>query len=114
MNRRQLIAAAPAAFLSGPAPASGMSPMEVKYREVIQIRDIVESGIRLHGMQDEEADALMIRAFEIADEMIDMPSREPMDLIYKIMGYTMDGAHEITAGEQGERIWSEARALVAA
>ncbi|NPD15771.1 hypothetical protein HOY34_11210 [Xinfangfangia sp. D13-10-4-6] len=61
---------------------------------------------------DENGDRWCMATFKLADDILDIPSEGPMDLIWKIMAYSYHGQHEIGDGARGEEIWAEARALV--
>ncbi|SIS86932.1 hypothetical protein [Paracoccus saliphilus] len=109
MNRRQLIAAAPATLIAGSAVSGTVTPIEATYREIVRLRAIQNAD----GLSDDQVDAWGDKVMELADGIIDMPSQGPMDFIYKIMGYTLDGEHELDQSHLGKRLWVEARALVA-
>jgi len=52
--------------------------------------------------------------FVLADEMLDVPSDGPMDLIYKLMAYTLGGETDPLSGVHGYKIYAEARTLIEA
>ena len=108
MNRRQLIAAAPAAFLAAPVVSDVVTPIEATYREIMRLRALQNA----RGLPDDRVDALGDEVMKLSDCIIDMPSQDPMDFIYKVMGYTINGEHELDQGPLGERLWAEARSMV--
>ena len=43
---------------------------------------------------------------------IDLPARNADDMLRKIMGYTINGDHDLSEGDRAQRIFAEARALL--
>jgi len=57
-------------------------------------------------------DALSASALALADDVVNTPSHESRDLIYKMMAYTFFGEHAPCDGPLGESIYAEAREWV--
>lgn len=118
MNRRALLKALPAVAAAGiPAvalsgeilPPLNETPIAAMYHRMMQLH---READRI-GRSTDEAQALDDQMMELADQIVDLPIRGPMDLIYKIMGHTVNGDHDLGDCPRGKDIWAEARALVA-
>lgn len=118
VSRRNLLAAAPfmglAAAMTGATPVMGHTetPVMRKYAEWKRSHEAWIADMDRDG-SDENNDRWCQATYALADEIVDIPCVGPMDFVFKLMGYTFDGAHEVGAGSKGEMIWAEARALVA-
>lgn len=113
MNRRQLIAAAPAAFLAGPALSLDMLPSDNSqiaemHREITRLQAISSD----REMSEQEVDTAVASMMELADRITEIPARNTHEMLLKIMGQTVNGDHEISGGPNAEALWSEAIALV--
>ncbi len=119
MNRRDILAAAPAAGLAAmvagalPAVAMAETPVRQAYLAWKHSFDGWTADME-RDSSDENSDRWCMATFRLADDILDIPSEGPMDLIWKIMAYSFHGQHEIGDGDRGEQIWTEARALVGA
>lgn len=116
MNRRQLIAAAPAAFLAGPTLlGSGEilppinSQIAEMHREITRLQAIASD----REMSEQEVDATVAHMMELADRITEIPARNTHEMLLKFMGQTVNGDHEISGGPNADALWSEACALVA-
>lgn len=95
------------------AQAATETPVQLKYGEWKRSRDDWMADMERDG-SDENGDRWCAATYRLADEILDIPSEGPMDLIYKMMAYTFHGQHEVGDGQKGEKLWAEARALVGA
>lgn len=111
MNRRDLLRAAPAALAVSalPAAASAETPIMAAYREIIRLRDLMDSD---HTLSDEEHSQLTDTMFGLADDIVDLPSQSPTDFAYKLMGHTLNGDHCSCCCPGHEKLKAEARALI--
>lgn len=90
-------------------PRTSESPIAILHREIVKRRAFLSSD---HGLSEEAFDAYNMETVKLADQILDLPARNPDDMLRKIMGYTINGDHDLSEGEAAERIFAEARALV--
>ncbi|NPD15801.1 hypothetical protein HOY34_11370 [Xinfangfangia sp. D13-10-4-6] len=119
IDRRQLLAAGPAAglaaLIAGAVPVEAMAETPVQQAYLAWKRSFDGWTADMErDSSDENGDRWCMATFKLADDILDIPSEGPMDLIWKIMAYSYHGQHEIGDGARGEEIWAEARALVGA
>lgn len=112
MNRRAILLGMPALGATLPCGLAAMPESEVaaKYREWKGCADLFDADDE--GRTEAQSSALADTMFRLADEILDLPSRGPMDLIYKLMAYTLDGSTDPLDGEHGHKIYAEARAML--
>lgn len=116
MNRRSLLKALPAAVVAGAAPAAALcvvpqeSPIAALHREIVRRHAFLNSD---HGLSEEDFDSYNIETVAMADQIVDLPARNADDMLRKIMGYTINGDHDLSETDAARRIFAEARALVA-
>lgn len=114
MKRRDLMRLAPAALVVGASPAALAAVTVEESAIAAMLREITRRSAALdanHGMSDSDFDAASNALMKLADAIIDIPARDADDMLRKIMGYTVNGAHDISDGPAAEKIWAEARAL---
>lgn len=115
MKRRDVLTAGAVTLVAPLAPmaaqAATETPVMRKYAEWKRSRDDWMADLN-RDPSDENSDRWCAATFKLADEILGIPSECPMDFIYKLMAYTFHGQHEIGDGQNGEKLWAEARALV--
>lgn len=122
MNRRALIGSAPIAALAAALSAGNVdqaiaavfdahdTPIIAAYREIERINATVSE--QNSSMDEDELDRMTSEMMALADKIVDMPIQGPLDFVFKVMGYTINGEHEIGDGPRASEIWAEARKLV--
>lgn len=111
MNRRSLLSALPAVLAAGAVPAVAVAaetPIAAMHREITRLQAISSD----RNVSPETADEACDRMMELANAIVDLPATTADDLLRKIMGYTVNGNHELDSGSA--QIWDEARALIIA
>ncbi|QRZ13743.1 hypothetical protein JWJ88_03505 [Paracoccus methylovorus] len=112
MNRRALLKAMPAALVAGAAPAVAVAdeetPIAAMYREIIRLREVACD----RSLPEAEGDAACDQMMDLANDIVDLPARDADDFLRKVLGYTVNGDHEIGDGPKAAEIWAEARALI--
>lgn len=113
MNRREILTAVPAALVAGAHPAVPRKDETPVVRAYQKWRRLKDRWCAADGVTDDESNAWCDIVNEAGRAVVDAPSESAMDLIYKLIAHTHDGDHDISEADGGERIWEEARALVA-
>lgn len=113
MNRRTVLVGLPAAGLS--LPGAGLasareSRVAATYREWRLIFN--EVNAEPSNLSRREDELLSAQVFQLADEILDIPSDGSLDLIYKLMAYTLDGTTDPSDGARGYKIYDEAREVI--
>ena len=65
-----------------------------------------------HGLSEDDFEAYNMETVALADRIVDLPARNADDMLRKIMGYTINGDHDLSEGDRAQRIFAEARALL--
>lgn len=94
----------------GRPPRTGESPIAALHREIVRRNTFLNGD---HGLSEEEFDAYNMETVALADRIVDLPARNADDMLRKIMGYTINGDHDLSEGDRAQRIFAEARALLA-
>ncbi len=111
MNRRSLLVTLPAALAVGAAPAVALpeSPIATLHREITRRQALMDGD---HGMSDDEFEDFNMATVDLAEQIVDLPARNTDDMLRKIMGYTINGDHDLSETKAAHCIWAEARALL--
>lgn len=87
----------------------GPTPIERMYREISQLRQkLNDDSFKLTESERTQANARMIH---LANQIAEMPAQDPADFLFKLMGHTVDGDHEVGDCGKPEKIWPEGRSL---
>lgn len=112
-NRRSLLAAAPALGLLAAVPAiatAAPSLIAEMHRKITRAQELLNSPG--NGLTDAQADMICDRMMEMANAIIDVPAENATDMLRKILGYTVNGDHDLGQGAEAAKIIAEARALI--
>lgn len=113
MNRRAFIAAAPAVALAGPVAAEAETPVAALYRE-LEAAGAAEDAAYARDEPDEVIDIYAEIRRDIEQRLMAEPCQDARDFVIKVVAYTGFGIFALPGREEGDALWAEARALVAA
>ena len=85
------------------------SPIASLHREIVRRHAFLNGD---HGLSEEEFDAYNMETVALADQIVDIPARNADDMLRKIMGYTINGDHELSGIGVADHFFNEARALI--
>lgn len=91
------------------AEKAGDSPIAALHREIVSRHALLNGD---HGLSEDEFEARNMETVALADQIADLPAHNADDMLRKIMGYSINGDHDLGDGPRGKDIWAEARALV--
>lgn len=97
-----------AEFAAQKAAKAGDSPIAALHREIIRRNAFLKGD---HGLSEDEFEAHNMETVALADQIVDLPAKNADDMLRKIMGYCINGDHDLGDGPRGKDIWAEARAL---
>lgn len=87
----------------------GPTPIERMYREISQLRHKLNNDSRELTHSERARDNA--RMIHLANQIAEMPAQDPADFLFKLMGHTVDGDHEVGDCGKPEKIWPEGRSL---
>lgn len=88
---------------------TGESPIAALHREIVRRNTFLNGD---HGLSEEDFEAYNMETVALADRIVDLPAQNADDMLRKIMGYTINGDHDLSEGDKAQRIFAEARALL--
>lgn len=91
------------------APTSE-SPIAALHREIVKRHAFLNGD---HGLSEEEFDAYSMETVALADRIAELPAKSADDMLRKILGWSINGDHELSGIGVADRFFEEARALVA-
>lgn len=92
-------------------PRTGESPIAALHREIVRRHAFLNGD---HGLTEEDFEAYNMETVKLADQILDLPAQNADDMLREIMGYTINGDHDLSETDGAStRIYDEARALVA-
>ncbi|UFS67757.1 hypothetical protein LO749_16835 [Paracoccus denitrificans] len=117
MNRRALLAAAPAALVAVPASALCIidpadTPVMRLFREWQVLNDYL-NGEESDALPREAFEAELRRLYRMEIELFETPSQTMTDLAAKVISITVDSEREMMGPAVIPEFWAEIRALVA-
>lgn len=112
MNRRAFLAA-PAVALAGPVAAETETPVAALYRE-FEAASAAEEAAYQRDEPDEAIEVYSEIRRGIEQRLMAEPCHDARDFVIKIVAYTGFGIFSLPGREEGDALWAEARALVAA
>lgn len=86
------------------------SPIAALHREIVRRHAFLNGK---HGLSEVDFDAYNMETVALADRIAELPAQNADDMLRKIMGYTINGDHELSGIGVAERFFDEARVLVA-
>ena len=112
MNRRSLFAVPalgmatlwPLAGHASPPPVTPIAAAFMEWHKALSIAD-AQAG----SLPEAEADALINRAWALADRIAEMPPSNAADILMKIAAFSGFGEFDLSEDERATRIWDEAR-----
>ena len=90
-------------------PGTGESPIAALHREIVRRNTFLNGD---HGLSEDDFEAYNMETVALADRIVDLPAQNADDMLRKIMGYTINGDHDLSEGDRAQRICAEARALI--
>ncbi|MFC0200827.1 hypothetical protein [Paracoccus rhizosphaerae] len=115
MNRRQILTAAPALGCAGIVPATAFAEAETPVMRLYRAWDAARIAWAAAGegdLTDEDNNRWCEQVYQMADDVLDVPSQGPLDFICKLMAQTCLGEHDIENCPRGSELWAEARELI--
>lgn len=85
------------------------SPIAALHREIVKRHAFLNGD---HGLSEEEFDAYNMETVALADRIAELPAKNADDMLRKILGWSINGDHELSGIGVADRFFDEARALI--
>ena len=89
---------------------TGQSPIAVLHREIVERNAFLNGD---NGLSEAEFDAYNMETVALADRIAELPAKNADDMLRKLMGWSINGDHELSGIGVADRFFDEARALLA-
>lgn len=85
------------------------SPIAALHQEIVKRHAFLNGD---HGLSEEEFDAYNMETVALADRIAQLPAKSADDMLRKILGWSINGDHELSGIGVTDRFFNEARALI--